>query len=200
MNVYLLRHGETAWNVQGRYQGVSDIPLSPAGAAALGRADFTVESVVVSPLMRARQTAEILFPGAAQEPEPGLQEMDFGTFEGRTAREMEHDRAYRAWVDSFYRTEVPGGETMEACRARVCAAFERVLARAAARGTEPLVIVAHGVTLMCILAQYAEPRQDDFAWQAPNGGGWLAEAGPGPRLRILRRVCYAKEDGAPWPC
>lgn len=67
MRIYLLRHGKTAWNAAGRYQGLTDIPLSPEGRAALAPADFTAESVVVSPLLRTRQTAEILFPGAAQQ-------------------------------------------------------------------------------------------------------------------------------------
>lgn len=193
MNVYLLRHGETAWNVQGRYQGTSDIPLSPAGIAALGQADFTVESVVVSPLIRARQTAEILFPGAAQAPEPDFREIEFGAFEGRTAKEMENDMDYRAWVDGGCMGLIPGGESVEAFSSRVCAAFERVLNRALAQGQEPLAIVAHGGTLMAIMARYIEPRRGFFEWQAPNGGGWLLEAEAGPRVRVVQPVCCANE-------
>lgn len=193
MKVYLLRHGETAWNVQGRYQGISDIPLSPAGAAALGPADFTAGAVVVSPLVRARQTAEILFPGAAQVLEPDFREMEFGVFEGRTAKEMENDGDYRAWVESGCTSPVPGGESEEGFCRRSCAAFERHLARALAQGPEPLVIVAHGGTLMAIMSRYIEPRRGFFEWQPPNGGGWLLEAEAGPRVRMLRPVCYAKE-------
>lgn len=197
MKVYLLRHGETEWNVQGRYQGISDIPLSPAGIAALSPAGAAVETVAVSPLLRARQTAEILFPGAAQEIEPGLQEMCFGVFEARTAQEMEHDPDYRAWVDGGCTGRIPGGESLEAFIQRVCAAFERVMERAAARGRDPLAIVAHGGVLMAIMSQYAEPRRSYFDWRPPNGGGWLLEAEPGPSLRILEPVCYAKGGG---PC
>ena len=54
MTVYLLRHGRTAYNEQRRYQGRSDPPLSPAGAAELRAADFTPEPVYTSPLLRAR--------------------------------------------------------------------------------------------------------------------------------------------------
>lgn len=197
MNVYLLRHGETAWNVQGRYQGISDIPLSPTGIAALGQADFTVESIVVSPLIRARQTAEILFPGAAQVVEAGLREMEFGAFEGRTANEMENDMDYRAWVDGGCMGPIPGGESVEAFSSRVCAAFERILAQALAQGPEPLVIVAHGGTLMAIMARYIKPRRGFFEWRPPNGGGWLLDAEAGPRVRIVQPVCYAKEGSIP---
>lgn len=193
MKIYVLRHGETAWNAAGRYQGLTDIPLSPEGRAALVPADFTVESVVVSPLLRARQTAEILFPGAAQQIETGLQEMDFGVFEGRTAQEMECDSAYRAWVDSGCTGPVPGGESLETFRRRVCGTFTRILENARAQDRDPLVLVAHGGTLMAILAQYAEPRREYFTWQAPHGGGWLLDAS-GESLRTLRPVCYAKEE------
>ena len=97
MKVYLLRHGKTSWNNEGRYQGLSDIPLSQEGMSALRPADFSAKTVYVSPLLRARQTAAILFPDAVLKAEPGLQEMDFGVFEGRNAQEMEKDSAYRAW-------------------------------------------------------------------------------------------------------
>lgn len=61
MKIYLLRHGETAYNVDHRYQGVTDIPLSPTGLAALKQADFLPKTVYVTPLKRTKQTAEILF-------------------------------------------------------------------------------------------------------------------------------------------
>ena len=59
MHVYLLRHGRTAWTEQHRYQGRRDIPLSPEGEAELRQADFRPEAVWVSPLSRARRTAEL---------------------------------------------------------------------------------------------------------------------------------------------
>ena len=74
MLIYLLRHGATSYNAEGRYQGRSDISLSPAGRAALAPADFSPESVYVSPLSRAAETAAILFPGAARIPVPALTE------------------------------------------------------------------------------------------------------------------------------
>ena len=60
MRVCLLRHGETAWNAQGRYLGRTDLPLTPAGRAALGPAGFAPARVYVSPLRRTAETAELL--------------------------------------------------------------------------------------------------------------------------------------------
>ena len=92
MLIVLLRHGQTAYNEQRRYQGAADVPLSPAGRAALKKADFETETVYVTPLCRTEQTARILFPHARQIVVPALREMDFGVFEGRTYDEMEGRR------------------------------------------------------------------------------------------------------------
>ena len=58
MRVYLLRHGQTAWNAQGRYLGRTDLPLTEAGRAALREADLGMETVFVSPLGRAADPSE----------------------------------------------------------------------------------------------------------------------------------------------
>ncbi len=99
MTVWLLRHGMTADNALGRYQGRRDTPLSPEGVRALRPADFSPATVYVSPLRRAVQTAQTLFPAAALVTVGDLAEMDFGDFDGKTADEMAEDPAYRAWVE-----------------------------------------------------------------------------------------------------
>ena len=74
MTVYLLRHGETEYNTQRRYLGRTDLPLSPKGRADLVPGDFSPGIVYVSPLRRAVETAELLFPDAETEAVPGLRE------------------------------------------------------------------------------------------------------------------------------
>ena len=138
MRVYLLRHGETAWNAQGRYLGRTDLPLTEAGRAALRKADLAPEAVFVSPLGRAAETAAILFPQARQIVVPDLREMDFGLFEGRGWRDMEDFAPYREWVDGDCRGPVPEGESMEAFCARTCAAFGALMDQAAASGAKQL--------------------------------------------------------------
>lgn len=100
MLIVLLRHGETAYNEQHRYQGASDMPLSERGRAKLRAADDAPDEVIVTPLCRTKQTAAILFPNAKQIVCDDLREMDFGDFEGRTYDEMKNDAAYGAWLDS----------------------------------------------------------------------------------------------------
>ena len=83
MLIVLLRHGETAYNAQRRYQGKSDILLSARGRARLRAADFAPDVVFVTDLCRTAQTAAAVFPGARQAVEDDLREMDFGDFEGK---------------------------------------------------------------------------------------------------------------------
>ena len=103
MQIYLLRHGQTEYNAQHRYQGQQDIPLSAAGRAQLRPAGFMPDVVYVSPLIRARQTAEIFFPGCPQIIVQDLREMCFGSFEGRHYIHIEHDPDYLARMGSAFR-------------------------------------------------------------------------------------------------
>ena len=66
---------------------------------------------MITSLQRTRQTAEVLFPDAELVVADGLKEMDFGVFEGRNYREMEHDPQYRAWVETGCEGRCPGGES-----------------------------------------------------------------------------------------
>ena len=191
MLVYLIRHGKTRYNLEGRYQGKSDLPLCEEGRRALGRAEFAPRRVYCSPMERAVETAEILFPQAERILLPGLGEMDFGLFEGKNFRDLKDDPAYRAWVEGNCAAPCPGGEGREAFSCRVLAAFEALMERE----REELVIVAHGGTQMAVLEQYGRPRRDYFAWQSPNGGGFLLEAEDWKKRRALRLVREIKTFG-----
>lgn len=195
MELYLLRHGETAYNAEKRYQGQLDIPLAPAGRSALRPAGFAPDTVYVSPLGRARETAAILFPTAKQIPVPDFAEMHFGVFEGRNYLEMAHDPVYLAWVDSGGLGKIPGGESKAAFCARTCRAFAALVDTALAQNRERLVIVAHGGTQMAVLERYALPRRDYYSWHAPTGGGFLLETDAemwraAHTLQLREEVCF----------
>ena len=170
MKILLLRHGATAGNRQRRYIGRTDEPLSPDGirqaeaAGALPGYPF----VYVSPLLRARQTAEILFPGAEQVALKDLREMDFGVFEGRNAAEMEEDPAYRSWVESGCLAPCPGGESRQGFSRRVQRCFGEVVCSHLAQGTECLVFVVHGGVIMAVLEQFARPAVNYYEGYVDN--------------------------------
>lgn len=200
MTVYLIRHGETDYNTQKRYQGQRDIPLSAKGRAALHQADFTPALVYVSPLQRARQTAGILFPGVEQLPVEDLKEMNFGSYEGKVYVKMENDPDYLAWVASNCESPCPDGEKKETFAARSCAVFARLLDQAFAEGKDQLVILAHGGTQMSVMERYALPHKAYHEWCGPNAGGFVLETDADTwknqqQLCYIATVQYTKPEG-----
>ena len=192
MRIWLIRHGLTALGEEKRYQGSTDTPLSDAGRLAL-QPDDRFARVYCSPLLRAVETARILFPSAEKRMVPDLREMDFGAFEGRGWWEMEQDAAYRAWVEGGCVGKCPGGEDREGFSARVQAAFAALVEREKKAGASELVIIAHGGTQMAALSRWGMPQKDYFAWQTPCGCGWLLEDTNWPeRLNVIKEVSFAR--------
>jgi len=185
--ILLLRHGMTAGNALKQYIGVTDQPLCPEGRAALEvcRRE-TADAVYVSPLLRCRQTAEILFPGARQIIVPGLREMNFGVFEARSYTDMENDPDYKAWLDSNCEAPIPGGEQKSGFSDRCCAAFEEILRT---DGSPRLNFVVHGGTIMAVLAAYAAPKREYYRWGCGNGHGYrLRTVENGPYMELLEEI------------
>ena len=176
MLIYLIRHGMTKLGEEKRYQGSLDTPLSEAGRLALSRADIIPDRLYVSPLLRARQTADLLFPGIPAAIVPDLREMDFGAFEGRGYWEMEQDSAYQAWVGGGCRGQCPGGEDMETYTSRVCACFSSLVQTSLEAGARSLAVVAHGGTQMAVLERWGRPPRDYWRWQRPCGCGYLLDS------------------------
>lgn len=199
MKVYIIRHGETEYNTNRRYQGISDIPLSEHGLNMLCRADFAPNRVYVSPLIRARQTAAALFPDAEQIPIPELKEMDFGNFEGKTHDEMINDEDYIRWLESSGEADVPHGECKAQFVDRVAAGFQKIVDRELAAGADTVVIVAHGGTQMAVLERFSETGYDYYSGLASYAEGWILEI-DGDKWRTSRKgnivgtVSYLREQ------
>ena len=176
MLIYLLRHGLTEYNAQKRYQGQRDIPLSAEGLSQLRRADIDPKVVYITPLQRTAQTARVLFPEAELVVVKDLQEMCFGSFEGRNYIEMEHAPDYQAWVAANCESSCPDGERKDDFSDRVCRTFAALVDKALADGEEMLVILAHGGTQMAALERYGVPRRSYYRWCGPNAGGYVLVA------------------------
>ena len=187
MKLVLIRHGRTPGNELHRYNGTTDEHLSDAGRASLAALRFAPAPLVyVTALRRTRETAAILFPDARQITVPGLREMAFGDFEGRSYADMENDAAYRAWVDSGCLAPVPNGESLPGFIARCCAAFRAVLA---SDRSDRLVFVVHGGTIMAVCSEFAVPKRGYFDWQTSNGGGFrLRTLGSDTELELIEEI------------
>jgi probable phosphoglycerate mutase len=142
--VWLVRHGETEWNAEGRFQGWTDVPLNETGRAQAGRlrdllAGREFDGVWSSDLVRAVETARI----AVGEPDVDrrLRELDFGDLEGSVWDELDGDM--RAGLKEFDSFRSPGGESAVAFVERVFAFLDDL---------EPgrHVVFAHGGVIRAI--------------------------------------------------
>ena len=177
MELILVRHGQTPGNAARQYVGALDQPLSDKGreeARAAGAFE-DVALVYVSTMRRARQTAEINFPRAQLVEVPGVQEMNFGDFAGRSADDMVDDPAYRQWVDSYCTLPCPNGEARDDFTDRVCAALEGLLRAADARGEKRVILVAHGGTMMASLSRFGDGSRSYYEWNVGNCEGYLID-------------------------
>jgi broad specificity phosphatase PhoE len=127
MQLWLVRHGETAWSLSGQHTGRTDLPLTPTGeqrARELGRLlrNRSFQMVLISPLLRARETCRLAGYGDKATIDPNLQEWDYGEYEGKTTAEIQKQRP--SW--SLWRDGVPGGESIEQVAFRAKAVIDRV--------------------------------------------------------------------------
>jgi broad specificity phosphatase PhoE len=159
-SVYLVRHGQTAWNKEEIFRGRTDIPLDETGlrqAELVGDyfKGMEIGAIYSSPLSRARQTAQKIaqFHGLKVQPLPGIVDMSFGKWEGRPHQEIrENDReTYRHWVEEPHLVRLPGGEGLDDVRVRAMAGMEEVIRD---HPEMTLVLVSHRVickVLICAI-------------------------------------------------
>ena len=178
MKITLLRHAQTPGNLLSNYIGRTDEPLAPAGIAIAQKAvrDYSVKKVYTSTLARTVQTAKILYPNAALCSLPGLNEMDFGLFEGKSWQELEGDTTYTAWVASRCELPCPDGESKEAFTRRCREAFSSIVRESRTKNIKKLHFVIHGGTIMAIMSGFALPARDYFSWKAGFCGGFVIES------------------------
>ena len=195
-----MRHGATAGNEEHRYVGKrTDEPLSDAGRAQCARAQVPVTMpvgmVYASPLLRAQQTAQLCFLQARVIALAGLEEFDFGAFEGRTAQQMEHDADYRLWVHGNCMGKCPGGESWEDFRTRSNAALASLLQDALANDVREVVVVTHSGTIMAAMSTFAKSgdSQGPFVWHAGNCCGYVVNV-------IARNRGFVFEDIRSFGC
>ncbi|HUY35847.1 MAG TPA: histidine phosphatase family protein [Pirellulales bacterium] len=134
--IYLARHGETAWTITGQHTGVTDLPLTERGARNAGRLGQRLRGisparVFCSPLARARQTCELAGFGALAEIDQDLVEWNYGDFEGITTADIREK-----WPDwHLFRDGCPGGESVPQIGARA----DRVISRLRSLSADVLV-------------------------------------------------------------
>ncbi|HEY6761534.1 MAG TPA: histidine phosphatase family protein [Baekduia sp.] len=179
--VWLIRHAETEWSKSGQHTGRTDIPLTDEGrrhAAELPArlAGKTFAAVYVSPLSRARETAELAGFGARAVVDDDLMEYDYGDYEGLTTPQIRESRPdWNLWRDG-----VPNGETPDDVGARA----DRVIARALAVDGD-VALFAHGHILRVLGARWIE-QPAALAGRLALSTGAICELGYERETRVIR--------------
>ena len=171
MALYLVRHGQTDWNREKRFQSTTDVPLNETGLAQawqireeLDRRNVHFVLARSSPLSRAVETARIIVNGTdtPYEPEPGFMEISFGDYEGRLESELrdEFGSAFDEWRDSQYTKAPPGGESILGGAERVRPYLDALREQAI---TGDVLIVAHQAINMAMKVAISGRRDVESA-------------------------------------
>ena len=150
-SVYLVRHGQTAWNKEEIFRGRTDVPLDETGRkqAELAAEYFKgmdIHRIYSSPLSRAWETAQKIaeLQNLRVEPLEGIVDLSFGNWEGHSHQEIRRNdqETYRLWREEPHRVRLPGGESLEDVRIRAMASLEEVIRN---HNEKTLVLVSHRV-------------------------------------------------------
>ena len=177
LKIHLIRHGATDANAAGLYIGCkTDVPLSPGRLTELrllrdeiGYPD--IDCLYSSPMLRCRQTAAVLFPGMEAEIVEDLREYDFGSFEGKTAEQLESDPHFLPWTSGKIGAP-PGGEENSDFVKRLCLALHKIALDMVEEGKSSAGVIMHGGAIMMLLGAAAVPRHQPIEWTSDFGRGY----------------------------
>lgn len=170
LRIILLRHGETLWNLEGRFQGQEDTELSERGldqgrAAAQALKDIPIDAAVSSPLKRSFLTCKMAadLHGIPVTADPRLTEISHGKWEGIRAEEIirRYPEEFELWHTHPEQIQMPGGESLEDVRKRVRAAFDEYTRT---YDGKVLLIAAHDAVNKAILCDLMGLDMSHF-WQ-----------------------------------
>lgn len=189
MILTLIRHGETDWNAERRFQGHRDPPLNTEGrlqAAALGEtlARQAVGAIYCSDLKRAAETASAIATHheLTLTTDPRLRELSFGEWEGLTHDQIQEGdgERYRRWQEDWTNRGPPGGEHLSDLAARISAFCEDLPT------DQNVLIVAHGGSLRVLLCELLElPTQNYWRFRLSNAS--VSEIAVYPSGAVVQR-------------
>ena len=211
MRLYFLRHGETDWNVKRLVQGSTDIPLNEYGRylareTAKGFKDVPIDVVYTSPLVRAKETAQLVLTD--QNPvyidEPRIREMGFGKYEGmcisgpeKSPKSPEFNKFFD---DTVNFVPVEGGETMKELMDRT-GDFLQELYENEELEKKNVLISTHGVTMTALLNHIKNNLSVECFWceeVPPNCGVTIVEVKDGVPSILEESLVYYNEPVRKW--
>ena len=196
VTVFLLRHGETAWNKQGRVMGRTQVPLDADGFKQIKKiaslvATLELDGIYTSPLRRAVQTARVV----AQETNlpirksEGLNEIAFGGWAGRHFDDLIDEELYRRFIKSPANTVLPGGETISDVQRRGLSVINEA-AQQVPGGR--FLFVSHGDVIRAILSHYMKLPLNEYRRLRVDNGS-LSALQTDKRWAEIKYVNYLAE-------
>ena len=175
--ISILRHGITEANENGIYIGRTDLPLSEAGREALRDKydvlDYPkVQRVYSSPLERAVQSAEILFPDREIVIVDDLREMDFGVFEGLAAVDLIELDSYKKWLKGGLDNPPPNGESLRSMMLRCYSALNLIILNMMQEGFTHTGVITHSGILMNMMSCFGLPKMKPMEFACDPGEGY----------------------------
>lgn len=181
--LYLVRHGITQANLEGVYVGGgSDVPLCEAGIEELQllKKKYEYPSVAVvfsSPMQRALQTAEILFPAATNKiVVEDLRENLFGEFENRKIDDLMTNERFALWLNPENKFIPEGGESVERFSQRTAEGLQSIFQYMIKNEIVNAACVTHGGVIMSMLSQLGIPRLPAQQWMVQSGCGFVLQS------------------------
>lgn len=180
LRILLVRHGETDWNKESRFQGFRDIPLNETGRlqgrkAAEYLAAIPFNAAVTSPMLRPKETAEIILaahPHVTLEEEEQFREIGHGLWEGKLSTEIEaeYPGLLAQWQSAPETVQMPAGENLQTVWDRVVPAWQRMVQRLATGEPKVALVVAHDAVNKVILCSLLGLEPKHF-WCIKQGNG-----------------------------
>ncbi len=175
--ISILRHGITDANENGIYIGKTDLPLSENGREALQEKYETheypkVQRVYTSPLERAVQSAEILFPDRELVIVDDLREMDFGVFEGLSVDDLIELDSYKKWLKGGLDNPPPNGESLRNMMLRCYSALNLMILDMMKEGITHAGAVTHSGILMNMMSCFGLPKMKPMEFACDPGEGY----------------------------
>ena len=183
LKLFLVRHGETPWTIAKRYQGTTDVPLSPRGirqakAVAKVLRREALDRIYTSGLKRAQDTARLIARKTGIKPvvDRRLNELHFGNWEGAHYRRLSKEGGiqFRQWREGRLKRP-PGGESVDSLARRVGQFFREIARR---HRKEKVAIVSHGGPIRMILFKILRSSSSIWSFRIDPGSISLVEGDP----------------------
>ncbi len=200
MRLFLIRHGDTYWNEMHKFQGISDVELSPHGLRQVQKLAFSLKDegiakIYTSPLKRARQTAGAVaqYHDCSVTVVDELRELNLGDWEGLTGEEFKrkYPNFLKEWLKNPAALKIPKGESLKDLQQRAWQAIRRIKEE---NDSGTVVAVAHNFVNLVILCQILGISLNNFRClkQDPTAKNLIEISGEGAFVHLINDTCHLK--------